>query len=111
MDLLLIPNIIIMVNRRKLVHENKKHKDKSEHWHRRVGNNLRHAELEMFWDVRMEYSFKQLNLRGEKKRWCHSKMVLSVLYVCADSCPILFNPMDGNQPGSSIHGVFQARIL
>lgn len=33
------------------MHENKKHKDKREHWLRRVGNNLRHVELEMFWDV------------------------------------------------------------
>ena len=103
----LIPKTI-MVNRRKLVHGNKKHKDKREHWLRRVGNNLRHAELEMFWGVRIEYSFKQQNLRGKKKV---TTMVLSVLCVYAHSCPILFDPMDCNQPGSSIHRVFQARIL
>ena len=27
------------------------------------------------------------------------------------SCPTLCNPMDCNPPGSSIHGIFQARIL
>ena len=27
------------------------------------------------------------------------------------SCPILCNPIDGSPPGSSVHGVLQARIL
>ena len=27
------------------------------------------------------------------------------------SCPTLCNPMDCSQPGSSVHGIFQARIL
>ena len=29
----------------------------------------------------------------------------------AQSCPILSDPMDGSLPGSSIHGIFQARVL
>ena len=29
----------------------------------------------------------------------------------AQSCPTLFDPMDSSQPGSSIHGIFQAKIL
>ena len=29
----------------------------------------------------------------------------------AQSCPILCDPMDCNLPGSSIHGIFQARVL
>ena len=29
----------------------------------------------------------------------------------AQSCPTLSNPMDCSPPGSSIHGIFQARIL
>ena len=27
------------------------------------------------------------------------------------SCVILFDPMDYSPPGSSVHGIFQARIL
>ena len=27
------------------------------------------------------------------------------------SCPTLCNPMDCNLPGSSVHGIFQARVL
>jgi len=29
----------------------------------------------------------------------------------AQSCPTLSNPMDFRLPGSSIHGIFQARVL
>ena len=29
----------------------------------------------------------------------------------AQSCPILSDPMDCSPPGSSIHGIFQARVL
>ena len=29
----------------------------------------------------------------------------------AQSCPTLSNPMDWSLPGSSIHGIFQARVL
>ena len=27
------------------------------------------------------------------------------------SCPTLYNPIDGSPPGSSVHGIFQARVL
>ena len=29
----------------------------------------------------------------------------------AQSCPTLSDPMDGSLPGSSVHGIFQARVL
>ena len=29
----------------------------------------------------------------------------------AQSCPTLGDPMDCNLPGSSVHGIFQARVL
>ena len=35
----------------------------------------------------------------------HSKMLFS------QSCLTLCDPMDSNPPGSSVHGIFQARIL
>ena len=31
--------------------------------------------------------------------------------VCAQSCPTLCDPLDCSSPGSSVHGIFQARIL
>ena len=33
------------------------------------------------------------------------------VYVCAQSCPALWDPMDCSLPDSSVHGLFQARIL
>ena len=33
------------------------------------------------------------------------------LFICAQSCPTLWSPKDCKLPGSSVHGIFQARIL
>ena len=35
----------------------------------------------------------------------------AVLYLVAQSCPALCHSMDCSSPGSSVHGIFQARIL
>ena len=40
--------------------------------------------------------------------------VISACALCAkslESCPTLFNPTDCSPPGSSVHGILQARIL
>ena len=47
---------------------------------------------------------------------CSSESITTLLtgYVCAKSlqlCPTLCNPMDYSLPGSSVHGILQARIL
>ena len=39
------------------------------------------------------------------------KKMLYILSEVAQSCPTLCDPMDFSLPGSSIHGIFQARIL
>ena len=41
---------------------------------------------------------------------------LVTIYICMrakslQSCPTLYNPMDCSLPGSSVHGILQARIL
>ena len=33
------------------------------------------------------------------------------MLMCVQTCPTLRDPMDCNSPGSSVHGIFQARIL
>ena len=33
------------------------------------------------------------------------------MYMHAQLCPTLFDPMDHSLPGSSFHGIFQTRIL
>ena len=41
----------------------------------------------------------------EKSKECNSR------YVLTQSCPILWNPMDCNPPGSSVHLISQATIV
>ena len=39
------------------------------------------------------------------------KSDLSLVSEVAQSCPTLYNPMDSSLPGSSVHGIFQAKVL
>ena len=42
----------------------------------------------------------------------HFCLVLCVCaHMCACACSTLCDPMDCSRPGSSVHGIFQARIL
>ena len=43
----------------------------------------------------------------------HLGIPLRWVHICpvAQSCPTLCDPMDSSPPGSSVHGIFQARIL
>ena len=55
--------------------------------------------------------------RQGKDQWVMGKEGISRQWVCAcvcsvtQSCPILCNPVDCSPPGSSVHGIFQARVL
>ena len=37
--------------------------------------------------------------------------IISVCMLVAQSCPTLCDPMDCSPPASSVHGIFQARVL
>ena len=37
--------------------------------------------------------------------------IFHIYLLVTQLCPTLCNPMDCNPPGSSVHGIFQARIL
>ena len=54
----------------------------------------------------------QLSHKGSLEEMC-TKIYTVVVCVCSGTilCPTLCNPMDYSPPGSSIHGIFQARIL
>ena len=41
----------------------------------------------------------------------HCTGSLFILCMCAQLCPTLWEPMDYSLPGSSVHGIFQIRIL
>ena len=53
-------------------------------------------------------------VRGEDKSESIPQTPVALLGVCvcsvAKSC-LVYNPVDCRQPGSSVHGIFQARIL
>ena len=50
--------------------------------------------------------------RGSQTEGLHG-LWICYIYVCsvAQSCPTLYGPMDYSPPGSSVHGIFQARML
>ena len=55
-------------------------------------------------------------MKAEWSHKCHSRGITVILYsplvcVCAQSSLTVCNPMDCSLPGSSIHGLFQGRIL
>ena len=53
-------------------------------------------------------SFFKLNILLSCMHVC---MCVCVCVVCVQLCLTLCDPMDGSLPGSSVHGIFQARIL
>ena len=55
-------------------------------------------QLNAVWDPEWESGPEKGH---EWKNWC----------VCAQSCLTLCDPMDCSSPGSSVHGILQARIL
>ena len=48
---------------------------------------------------------------GTASRWRRPLMQPPAVCAHAQPCPTLFHPMDYSPPGSSVHGIFQARIL
>ena len=43
--------------------------------------------------------------------FCFNLLMIKWKVLVAQSCPTLCDPMDHSLPGSSVHGIFQARIL
>ena len=52
----------------------------------------------------------QDNFESEILTYALRYQLLKVKMLVTQLCPALFNPMDGSLPGSSVHGIFQARI-
>ena len=54
---------------------------------------------------------KNLDVLHLGKVWVSISLFLKNIVLVAQLCPTLCNPMDYSSPGSSIHGILQARIL
>ena len=49
--------------------------------------------------------------QGYKESDTIELLTLTAAAQSLQSCPTLCNPIDGSPPGSSVHGIFQARVL
>ena len=58
------------------------------------------------WVIKLYKRYKEVNTLVRK--WL---LIGSRVELVAQSCPILLDPMDCSQPGSSVHGILQATIL
>ena len=56
-------------------------------------------------------SFRLANLKSKTAYLLECVCVCACVCVYTQSCPTLCRPIDSSPPGSSIHGIFQARIL
>ena len=54
---------------------------------------------------------KKRDIKGERGVGLIAQLVCACARSVTQSCPILCDPMDCRLPGSSVHGIFQARIL
>ena len=74
---------------------------------------IRQAQLEGYplgWEVyptKLRGTWKTGQDRGMSLDWERMAAAAKSL----QSCPTLYSPIDGSPPGSSIHGIFQARVL
>ena len=57
-----------------------------------------------YWNSRIQQQRMNMFWGSEVLHWT------PVLCLITQSCPTLWDPMDGSPPGSSIHGILQARI-
>ena len=66
--------------------------------------------------VKMLFSFDYVNERcslsgSNMKLKVHKVSVAATAPKSLQSCPTLCDPIDGSPPGSSVHGILQARTL
>ena len=82
-------------------------------------DNLVFLELENFCSAKDPVKRMKTRVTGWEKifvNYIYNKRLLLRIYILkknevAQSCPTLCDPMDCSLPGSSIHGILQARIL
>ena len=82
----------------------------------RKGRGTRDQTVKICWIIEKVREFQKKHLHllyWLCQRLCvdHNKLWKILQEVCARSCLTLCNPMDCSPPDSSVHGIFQARIL
>ena len=79
--------------------------DESEHWYTHFEKTVWYNLLYLWMNLpyKPEVLFLDICSRGQNYLCC--------CYLVIKSCPTLLQPMDCSSPGSSVHGILQARIL
>ena len=85
-------------------------------WIKKISNGSRYSfKWEHFsWTIAVNdhsptWGTSSFSVKGPPAKRAPSHLAVQVLVV--QSCPTLCDPMDCSSPGSSVHGIFQARIL
>ena len=85
--------------------------------HNKIWKNLKVKEVSLkmlpaviltTWHSRKSKTMETIKISGCQESTCVST---SYICICAHSCLTLCSPMDCSLPGSSVHRIFQARIL
>ena len=61
--------------------------------------------------IMVSYYFHLWTVSTWRQSWSCSHFHICCFCLAAKLCPTLCDPMDYSQPGSSVHGIFQERIL
>ena len=75
-----------------------------------VGHDSMHATLQLIQNVVVQMNNKVIQLYIHIYLFFHIFRLFSLM-CCAQLCLTLCDPMDYGQPGSSVHGILQARAL
>ena len=72
------------------------------------------VEMDGLWQIFYPFSYEVCSF-GYKAawvmRWFFSNKTTFKMILWSSSCPTVYNPRDCSPPGSSVHGILQARIL
>ena len=60
-------------------------------------------------ELNRHFSKEDIQMANKHMRRCSESLIIES--EVAQSCPTLLDPMDCSLPGSSVHGIFQARVL
>ena len=69
---------------------------------------LSERQFKPLWKYSLQWAFPEFWTAQEKEK---ANTELFVLCSVAQSCPALCDPVDCGPPGSSVHGILQARVL